>query len=172
MKRLTILILCLLVLVGCDNKKREVSNTNTNTNTNSNIENSNSNSYGDENDPAVGTYTVHLYLFHSNTCEHCKEEIEWLKSIENDYSYLKIHYYEASENQKLYEKVKDIMKIDSPYVPLTIIGEDWYIGFASSKERKFIRTINEYSKEDFCDVVGTIINGGDVNACMEKNKRS
>lgn len=169
-KKIILLILCLLV-VGCNDKKREEkSNRNSaslETNSNSNYSNSNSN-VEDEN---IGKYTVHLYLFHSKTCEHCKEEIAWLNSIEKDYSYLKIHYYEASENHELYEKVKETMKIDSEYVPLTIIGEEWFIGFASSKERKFIRTINEYSKKDTCDVVGTIINGGDVNSCIEKNKR-
>lgn len=171
MKKLTVLIICLLVLVGCNDKKKENQNTDLNTNSNSNL-NSNTSSNTDDYNNDIGKYTVHLYLFHSKTCEHCQEEIAWLKSIENDYPYLKIHYYEASENQKLYENVKSKMNIDSTYVPLTIIGNDWFIGFASSKERKFIRTINDYSKQEFCDVVGTIIDGGNVNSCMEKNKRS
>lgn len=166
MKKLTIVMICLLLLVGCNSKTREIKNTNSNSNSSTN-----SNSNTNDNDKDIGKYTVHLYLFHSNTCQHCQEEIAWLKSIEKDYSYLKIHYYESSENFQLYEKVKNMMNIDSPYVPLTIIGNDWFIGFASSKERKFIRTINDYSKQEFCDVVGTIIAGGDVNSCMEKNKR-
>lgn len=174
MKKTIILVLCLLVLVGCNEKKREEdSNQNSaslESNSNSNIQ-SNSNYSSNTEDENIGKYPVHLYLFHSKTCEHCQEEIAWLNSIEKEYSYLKIHYYEASENQEYYQKVKTAMNIDSDYVPLTIIGEDWFIGFASSKERKFIRTINEYSKKDTCDIVGTIISGGDVNSCKEKNKR-
>ncbi len=176
MKRIIAFVLCLFLVVGCNsNEKRVESNSNNdeswNSNTNNTFSNSNSNNIEeDEEDEDVGKYTVHLYLFHSSTCEHCKEEIAWLNSIDGQYPYLQIHTYEASQNKELYEKVKSAMKIESEYVPLTIIVEDYFVGFASSKEKKFIRTIKEYSKKDYCDVVGTVINGGDVKACIEKNK--
>lgn len=157
-------------MVGCNSNQPSNSNSNNDEVSNSNTT-SNSNNNGDSNeDNELGKYTVHLYLFHSSSCDHCKEEIKWLNSIEEDYSYLKVHYYEAAENSELYEKVKKAMGIESNYVPLTIIGNDYFIGYDSPKGRKFIRTINEYSQTGFCDVVGTVINGGDANSCMNKNK--
>ena len=42
----------------------------------------------------IKAYNVDLYLFHSSTCPHCKEERKYLKTLEKKYSYLNIHYYE------------------------------------------------------------------------------
>lgn len=157
-------------MVGCNNNQPSTSNRNEDSN-NSTVSNSNLNTNTNSNsNNDVGKYTVHLYLFHSSTCDHCKEEIKWLNSIEGDYSYLKIHYYEASENSELYEKVKKAMGIESDYVPLTIIGNDYFIGYDSPKGRKFIRTVNEYSQTGFCDVVEAVKVGGDIDTCMNKNK--
>lgn len=164
MKKITVFVLCLCLMVGC-NSQPSNSNSNTNESNSNLISNSNSNTNSN-----VTKNEVHLYLFHSATCSHCQEEISWLNSIDGEYPYLKIHTYEASENSELYEKVKKAMEIESVYVPLTIIGNDYYIGYDAAKGRKFLRTINEYSESGFCDVVGTIINDGDVKACMDKNK--
>lgn len=178
MKKLWIFVFCLLLLVGCNTKENE-ENTNSNFNTNFNDGNTNSNTNDEKTNSnintenptdEVGKYTVHLYLFHSKSCQHCQQELAWLESIEGEYSYLKIHTYEVSEEKEIYEKVKSAMKIDSGYVPLTIIGEDYFVGYSDAKGKKFIRTVKEQSKKNYCDVVGTVINGGDVNSCIEKNK--
>ena len=34
---------------------------------------------------------VNIYLFHSNTCPHCKEEIKYLDKIEKKYDNVKIY---------------------------------------------------------------------------------
>ena len=41
---------------------------------------------------------IRLYLFHSETCPHCKEEIEYLDTIKDDYPNLDIVKYEVSNN--------------------------------------------------------------------------
>jgi len=165
MKKLFIIGLLCIIVIGCSSKEPNITNSNTNTSTNTNTT-TNTNTNSNE-----GKYEVHLYLFHSNTCGHCQSEISWLNSIEKDYSYLKVHYYEASENAELYQKVKEKLGISSVSVPLTIIGNDYYVGFSEAKERKFLRIIKEESTIDRCDVVDAIIQNKNVEECIKKNKR-
>lgn len=174
MKKTLILLIAILILTGCESKnKDENSNMNlsSNSNTNSNSNSNNNDETEQFNKENEGKYKVNLYLFHSNSCSHCQEEKAWLKTIEKDYKYLNIHYYEVSENEALYKKVKEVYDITSTGVPLTIINNDYYLGFSSSKERKFSRLIKEASTEDFCDVVSAIIKNEDYLACKKKNER-
>ena len=191
MKKWILVIICTLLLVGCGGKSENSNsnsnqntntdtnnntntNTDTNTSSNSNITNTNSN---ENEDPNVGKYTVEFYIFHSSTCSVCQSEIAWLKSIEGDYPYLNIHYYEVSDskNAELANKVKDALGVseeDYNYVPFTVMGNDYFIGWDTSRERKFIRMIKENSTIKLCDVVKTIQNGGNVAACMKQNEEA
>ena len=173
MKKWILLFLCIILVVGCGEKENRNSN-----NSSSNVENTNSNSSTNSNSNEVeptyeneGKYTVQLYLFYLSTCDHCHAEREWLSTIEKDYPYLKIHQYEIKTDSAIYNKVVDALDIDSEYVPLTFIGDDYFTGFSTVTERKFIRTIKEMSTLDLCDMVGTAINDGDVKACVEQNKK-
>ena len=162
MKRILIIILIMLVITGCGKEKDE-----------KNVALSSNNK---ENIPSVNNENknknvVNLYLFHSNTCSHCQDEKAWLKSIESDYDYLRIHYYEVSENRELYNKVKEVLEISNNGVPLTIIGNDYYLGFSSARERKLIRAIEDTSEVEICDVIEAIINNKDYNSCKEENER-
>ena len=44
---------------------------------------------------------VNIYLFHSNTCSHCKQERKVLKELEKKYSNIKIYSYEISDKDNL-----------------------------------------------------------------------
>ena len=44
---------------------------------------------------------VNIYLFHSDTCPHCKEEIKFLNNIKKNYDNIKIYMYEISDNNNL-----------------------------------------------------------------------
>lgn len=167
MKKILIVVFILLLLLGCsnntnDNKKDDEIN---------NVNSTNENNSDNSNDIDDGTYIVNFYLFHSNSCSHCQEEKAWLKSIEKQYSYLKIHYYEVSENEALYIKVKEVFNITSNGVPLTIIGNDYYLGFSETKERKFIRIIEDTSTKEYCDVIDSIIKNKDYISCMKANEQ-
>lgn len=166
MKKILLVTMCVLLLVGCNSKKEDTKLTNTNTISNEGLdENSNTNTNTNN------LNTVHLYLFHSSTCEHCQEEISWIRSIEKDYPYLQIHYYEVSENYAIYQKVKKAMGVNAEGVPLTFIGNDYYVGFSESKGRKFSRIIKEESELDKCDVISAIINDEDVDNCVKYNEK-
>lgn len=170
MKKTLILLVAILILTGCGATNND-ENLNNNANSSSNS-NSNSNSSSNSNNTEIeyeneGKYKVNLYLFHSNSCSHCQDEKEWLRTIEKEYDYLNIYYYEVSENNDLYKKVKEVYGIGDG-VPLTIIGDNYYLGFSTSKERKLIREIREASTKDLCDVVSAIIKKEDYLACKNK----
>ncbi|MFC1638414.1 cytochrome c biogenesis protein [Patescibacteria group bacterium] len=75
-----------------------------------------------------------LTLFYSKTCPHCHEEIEFLTKLEKKYPDLKMGYFEVSENEEnllmLVEYQKEL-NIVSNGVPLTVIGNEYIVGFQS-----------------------------------------
>ena len=91
---------------------------------------------------------ANLYLFHGQECPHCEEERTWLKDIEEKYKdSLNVYYFEVwnnEDNAKLMDKVKEVFEIKKNGVPLTIIGEKYYIGFSKAMSPNIEKTINEY----------------------------
>ena len=118
----------------------------------------------------VSAKDVNLYLFHSSTCPHCKEERAYLKKLKKKYDYLNVKEYEVHDSMIITEKVRDGMGIKESYVPITIIGSDYIIGFSSATKDDIESLIKEYNDTDYCDVVNSIIDGKNVKKCKEKNK--
>lgn len=191
MKKNIFLILAILCIIccGCDNNKVEITRSNSNnndassnnlnsneisssnTNSNSTKTSTNTNSSKDYDESKVGNSEVTLYLFYSPTCPHCHAEIEWLDSIKDKYKYLKIVKLEASKNTELYESVVEKMKVNSYGVPLTIIGSEFNVGYNDSKGNDLIKLIEKYSTFKYCDAVDAIKNNGDLEKCINSNKK-
>ena len=97
---------------------------------------------------------VNLYFFHSNSCSHCNEEKKLLTKLEQKYPNLKIYYYEVS-NEKSKEVLliaKEIYDIKTNGVPITIIGEEVYLGYNYNINKiNFIKTIEYYSNYGYQD---------------------
>ena len=103
---------------------------------------------------------VNLYLFHSETCSHCQAEIEYLKELESEYDNLKIHLYEVDSHKDNLEKmikVKEKLKIDSPNVPFTVIGNYYYIGFSDGIGDGIKELVEKYSNEQETNMVKPIL---------------
>ena len=108
---------------------------------------------------------VNLYLFHSETCMHCQAEIKYLKELEKEYDNLKVHLYEVDshkDNAEKMIKVKEILKIDSPNVPFTVIGNYYYIGFSDGIGDGIKELIEKYSEEKETDMIKPILEGKEV----------
>ena len=118
----------------------------------------------------ISAKDVNLYLFHSSTCPHCKEERVYLKKLQKKYDYLKVKEYEVHDSMSVTEQVRDGFGIKESYVPITIIGSDYIIGFSSVTKDDIENLIKEYKDSDYCDVVNTIIKGKDVKKCKNINK--
>ena len=110
-------------------------------------------------------------MFYSSSCGHCHSEREWIASIQDEYSYVNFVMYEVSEYSDLFRKVAKAYNVENEYVPVTIIGNNYMVGYSESKNRKFIRYFEELSTFENCDVVQAIINDEDVDACMAKNEK-
>ena len=112
---------------------------------------------------------INLYLFYGEECPHCEEERNWLKTIQNKYQdKLNINYFEVwhnEENVKLMNKVKEIYGIEKNSVPLTILGEEHYIGYSKAIGSRIENKINEYIGKDESDEVNIPILG---NINMQK----
>ena len=91
---------------------------------------------------------INLYLFHGAECPHCAEEREWLEKIDDEYKdYVNIYTYEVwhdKDNSNLMEEVKEEFGVSRDAVPLTIIGEKYYIGFSDTISSQMENTIKEY----------------------------
>mgnify|MGYP002868936200 CR=1 FL=1 len=96
---------------------------------------------------------VNLYLFHSEYCSHCKEEIKLLDRIEKKYSNVHVYKYEISESEKYIKLAESIYNIEIESVPTLIIGEKIYTGYLS-EETPFaiLSTIDYYSKFGYNDL--------------------
>lgn len=102
---------------------------------------------------------VTLYLFHGDGCPHCKEEMEYLDSVEKKYKDLKIVKYEVwynEENSELLKKVQDTFDITTKGVPTNVIGSTVITGFGSSTGKTIERAIEYYQKNDYEDIVSQI----------------
>lgn len=116
---------------------------------------------------------VNLYLFHSSDCLHCKAEREWLEEIKNDYDYLEIHEYEVlhnKDNNDFLDKVKLKFNTNTPYVPFTVVGDKYFVGFSDDTKAGVLKIIERYSEQDHRDVVNEIINNIDGEVVKNGDK--
>ena len=91
---------------------------------------------------------INLYLFHGAECPHCEEEREWLKSIEKDYkNSVNIYYFEVwhdDTNKDYMSDIKEKLKISQNGIPLTIIGDKYFIGFSDTIGSQIENQLKEY----------------------------
>ena len=115
---------------------------------------------------------IDLYLFHSNTCSHCKAEINFLNELKEKYENLNLNLYEVNdskENKDLMIDIKEKLNIDSPNVPFTVIGDYYYIGFGEGIKEGIEKLVVKYSEEGSYDVISDIISGNDISNFKIKN---
>ncbi len=103
---------------------------------------------------------VNIYLFHSYTCKHCKEEIKLLDELEKEYNNIKVYKYEVNENGngELLKNISEIMGSKVTGTPYTIIGNKVFSGYDYENSKgRFKGAIEYYSKYGYEDKVGEYI---------------
>lgn len=168
---LVLLMTITILLSGCDNKEKIENKQNKDIVENENNNNEENNKDEESKEENSETHQVNFYLFYSASCGHCHSEREWIASIEDEYPNVNFKLYEVSENEDLFLLVNEAFDVDNSAVPVTIIGNNYMIGYSESKNRKFIRYIEELSTFESCDVVQAVIDGKDVEACMKQNEQ-
>ena len=105
---------------------------------------------------------IDIHLFYSKTCAHCKAEKEYLSELQKEKSNIKVHLYEVTsdkDNSDLLDKVQELIKGESPYVPYTVIGNKYEVGFANHTKAKIESIISSYEGNDYIDIVSGIKDG-------------
>jgi len=73
-----------------------------------------------------------IYFFWGDGCPHCADEEIFLKEIKKEYPQIIVQDYEVwynADNQEILKKVAAIMDFEPKGVPVTIIGNEVWIGF-------------------------------------------
>lgn len=114
---------------------------------------------------------VSFYLFYGDGCPHCVHEKEWLDTITKDYENVEFNLLETwydEEHQALYDQVKTAYQISQNGVPLTIIGDRYFMGFNDYTKEEIKKVLNQCSKTPCEDYVQKIKQGKEVK--IEKPK--
>lgn len=117
----------------------------------------------------VNAKEVTVYLFYSDSCPHCKEEKEFLSTIEDK---VNIEMYEVTKNQDnsdLLDLVKQSFNCTNNYVPYTVIGEVGLTGYSENIKSQILHFIDKYENEDYIDVVSKVKETGEI-VNLEKEK--
>lgn len=105
---------------------------------------------------------INIHLFYSSTCPHCSNEKKYLKELSDSDHSIKVHLYQVDgneENNALLDKVQKLIDGETPYVPYTVIGSKYRVGFNNSTKLEIDNIIKAYKEEDYVDIVGGIIDG-------------
>ena len=93
---------------------------------------------------------MNLYLFYGQECPHCEEERAWLNQIKDKYAdYLNIYYFEVwhdSSNVRIMNKVKREFDVNRDGVPLTILGDYYYMGYSKAIASRIESKIKGYAE--------------------------
>ena len=119
---------------------------------------------------------IDIHLFYSITCPHCKEEKAYLSELEKSDSSVRVHLYEVTENKEnsaLLDKVQKLIDGETPYVPYTVIGSKYRVGFSNSTKLEIENIIKSYKEGDYVDIVSGIelgeINDDNIEEYISKS---
>ena len=112
---------------------------------------------------------INVYIFKSSTCPHCQDAMSFFSELKEDSqygSYFNLVPFETNgtsaeikENVSLAEKVAKHFGTVFEGVPLIVIGEERYEGFASSMSSQIKKEIETCYQSQCEDIVAGIQNG-------------
>jgi glutaredoxin len=105
---------------------------------------------------------VDIHLFWTQGCPHCRLEKEFLAKLEAQYPQVRLHTYEISslENQELLQKTAQQLKFNVTGVPVTIIGDHYFIGWLDENTTgtSITAVVKGYLSGSYTDLVGNLAN--------------
>lgn len=109
---------------------------------------------------------VNVYIFTSDSCKSCDKTVQYVEKLKEENIRVVVHTMDSTDNQELLDQVKDSLKIKSKKLPLVIIGTNFFTG----NEKELEKGIQAYlGKDEHCDLIATIQDKGDIQACIQKN---
>lgn len=129
--------------------------------------------------PEANKEPVKIYIFRSNSCQHCINTMNFLEEIKEEYGdYYEVKDYEVSslENSQLFEEVASFMGDNAEGVPYIIVGKYTYPnGFEPDSkvndkqtmgEQLIERVLEIYESDNRYDVMEAINNKPDYSAVV------
>lgn len=116
-----------------------------------------------------------IYFFWSEGCPHCAKEEIFLETLADEDPALRIVSFEVSKNasnQELLQKTGKALNADTSFVPFTVIGDKYVVGYANDETTgKSIRDILiSYETAPYRDVVAALIEGKDPGTAMHSQQ--
>ena len=117
---------------------------------------------------------VTIYLFRGEGCPHCEHAMEFFKTLNQDYPYLRVIAYEVwynEENRKLMAAVSNELGLEiSTSVPLIIIGSDYNLrGYGEARNEDILQEITSaYQNENYEDIIEPILESNSWNVTPEE----
>lgn len=104
---------------------------------------------------------VDIHLFWSLGCPHCHLEKEYLVKLEAQYPQVRLHTYEITgspENHELLQKVARQLNINITGVPVTVIGDRYFIGWLdeTSTGAAITAAVQGYFSGPYTNLVGNL----------------
>ncbi len=105
-----------------------------------------------------------IYLFYSDICSTCEEEIQFLQEYtkENNINLVMYETTKNEENDSLLTEVRQALNNNNKTVPYTVIGTTGMTGFNDTVEKQIKAAVNKYKAESYVDIVDVVINDLDV----------
>lgn len=95
---------------------------------------------------------INLYLFYSETCPHCHDEMKYLTTISEKYKdKLNIYKYEVTKNKdnaKLLTTIKKMFEVNGSGVPFTVIGNEHILGYSENTNTTIESIIDKYLNDE------------------------
>ena len=110
---------------------------------------------------------VKIYVFYNEENEVYQQEKNWLDENIN----IRKEYINTNENEELFTKIKDALKIKNDKSPISIIGSTYFIGFDEKTQNNMKEAEDAYEKaEEYSDIVEKIRNNEDVKDVIKQNE--
>ena len=111
---------------------------------------------------ALAAESGNLYFFYGDGCPHCANEEAWLEQLVSEHPGIKVRAFEVWQNrtnQSLMREVGKALDADISGVPLTVVGDNYLIGFLNAQTTGGqIENFLDRCEDLACqDVVGQII---------------
>ena len=129
--------------------------------------------------PEANKEPVKIYIFRSNSCQHCINTMTFLEEMKEEYGdYYEVKDYEVSslENSQLFEEVASFMGDSAEGVPYIVVGKYTYPdGFEPDSKVNEKQTMGEqlierileiYESDNRYDVMEAINNKPDYSAIV------
>ena len=117
---------------------------------------------------------VNAYLFHSNSCAHCKNELKYFENLgEEQKEKFNLYKFEIRENGDLFNKVAEGIGQTSMYVPYLVIGDEVIVGFGDNDTTgvEIVNRINHCYLHGCRDSVANIVGVENENVIVDNKDK-